>query len=233
MKKVLVFLLITVFLSSCSMTPEELFLIPTSTLPPTQVPSNTPTDMPTFTPTVPTLTYTPTPTLLGFKSATPTPPESSTPTAFTPFNMITPDTLTPSVVIEGFVSVFTSGTEFYKKGCEPGMVKITGQVAKPLEVNFVVLFVRFKSKLTGNTSEWTSIGMQSLGAGTYTHDLKADEMKADNVFENAWVEYQLVATNLDAREKGRTAIFSEKLTLLECAPTATPTIQPTATVLKP
>jgi hypothetical protein len=233
MKKVLVFLLITVFLSSCSMTVEQLFLISTPTLPPTRIPSNTPTDIPTSTPTVPTLTYTPTPTLLGFKSATPTPQESFTPTAFTPLHMITPHTFTPSVVMEGFISVFTSSAEFYKKGCEPGTVTITGQVAKPLEVNFVVLFVRFKSKLTGNTSEWTSIGMQSLSAGTYSHVLRSDEMKDDDLFKNAWVEYQMVATNLDAREKGRTAIFSEKLTLLDCTPTLTPTVNPTATVLKP
>jgi hypothetical protein len=212
---------------------EELFLIPTSTLPPTRIPSSTPTDIPTSTPTVPTLTYTPTPTLLGLKSATPTPEESFTPTVFTPFNMITPDTMTPSVVIEGFVSVFTSAAEFYKKGCEPGLVKITGQVAKPLEVNFVVLFVRFKSKQTGNASEWTSIGMQHLGAGTYFHDLAAEQMKGDDAFKNAWVEYQLVATNQKSKEMGRTTIFSEKLTLLECVPTPTPTIQPTATVLKP
>jgi hypothetical protein len=233
MKKVPAFLLFTFLLSACSLSVEELLVRPTLTLPPTRIPTNTPTDIPTSTPTVPTLTYTPTPTLLGFKSATPTPEESFTPTAMTPFNMITPDTMTPSVVMEGFVSVFTSTTEFYKKGCEPGVVKITGQVAKPLDVNFVVLFVRFKSKVTGNTSEWTSIGMQSLGAGTYFHDLLPNDMKGDDLFKNAWVEYQLVATNLDAREKGRTAIFSGSLTLLECTPTATPIIQPTATVLKP
>jgi hypothetical protein len=147
--------------------------------------------------------------------------------------MITPDTLTPSVVMTGFVTVFTSATEFYKKGCEPGSVKFTAQVANPIGTNFVVLFVRFKSKQSGNKSEWTSIGMQSLGAGTFSHDLLPDEMKAAESFRNAWVEYQLVATNLDSKEMGHTATFSEKLTLLECVPTATITLEPTATVLKP
>ncbi len=233
MKKTITFLLIAFLLSSCSMTVEELFLIPTATLPPTRVPSSTPTDIPTSTPTIPTPTYTPTPTLLGYKSPTPTPEESSTPTAFTPFNMVTPDTLTPSIEITGFVAVFTSAEEFYKKGCEPANVKFTAQVADPINTNFVVLFVRFKSKQTGNKSEWTSIGMQPLGAGTFIHDLVPDEMKGVDAFKNAWVEYQMVATNLDAKELGHTATFSEKLTLLECTPTATPTIKPTATVLKP
>lgn len=233
MKKITMFLIIAILLSSCSMTVEELFLIPTITFTPSKIPTATSTEQPTFTPTIPTSTYTITPTLVGFKSATPTLAESFTPTAFTPFNKITPDTMTPSVVITGFVAVFTSVTEFYKKGCEPSSVKFTGQVAKAFETNFVVLFVRFKSKQTGTTSEWTSIGMQHLGAGTYTHELVPSEMKGVGSFKNAWVEYQLVATNLDAVELGHTATFSEKLTLFECTPTSTPTVEPTATILKP
>lgn len=91
----------------------------------------------------------------------------------------------------------------------------------------------FKSKQTGTTSKWTSIGMGTLGAGTYTHDLLPDEIKAVEIFKNAWVEYQVVATDGDAKELGHTAVFSEKLTLLECVPTPTGTNEPTATILKP
>lgn len=233
MKKIIVFLVIAMLITSCSMTVEELFLIPTITPSPTQIPTNTPTELPSFTPTIPTATYTDTPTLIGLRTATATPEESETPTAFTPLYMITPDTMTPSVVMTGFVAVFSNATEFYKKGCEPGTVKITAQVADAAAVRFVVLFVRFKSKQTGTTSKWTSIGMGTLGAGTYTHDLLPDEIKAVEIFKNAWVEYQVVATDGDAKELGHTAVFSEKLTLLECVPTPTGTIEPTATVLKP
>lgn len=233
MKKVISFLLIAFFLSSCSMTAEELFLLPTQTLPPTRVPSVTPTQIPSSTPTIPTRTYTPSPTLIGYRSPTVTPAESFTPTAFTPFSAITPDTLTPTVEMNGFLTVFTSAAEFYKKGCEPGSVIVTAQVAKPAETKFVVLFVRFKSKQTGSTSKWTSLGMDPLGAGTYTHVLVPSEIKYLDSFKNAWVEYQVVATNLDAMETGHTAVFSEKLTLLECVPTPTSTIEPTATVLQP
>ncbi len=234
MKKMILSLFIALMLSACSITAlEQLLLPPTVTPPPTLVPSETPTDIPTPTPVTPTLTYTSTPTLIGFRTATPTPGASPTSTALTPFNMITPDTATPSVVMTGFVAVFISTEEFYKKGCEPGSVKFTGQVAKPAETIFVVLFVRLKSKQTGNSSEWTSIGMQPLGNGTFAHDLVPDEMKSLDLYKNAWVEYQLVGTNLDAKEMGRTAIFSEKLTLLNCSPTATPTVDPTPTVIKP
>ena len=78
---------------------------------------------------------------------------------------------------------------------------------------FVVLFARFKSKQTGTTSEWTSIGMQPSGIpGIYVHDLVSTEMKAVKLFENAWVQYQLVATDADSEQVGRTDIFDERLT---------------------
>jgi len=232
MKKVIVFLLCALLLSSCSM--EQIFLIPVSTNTSAPTFTNTPTDIPSATPTIATPTYTDTPTLVGLKTATSTPNFTPTIVSETPFFLITPNTATPSVEMKGFVAVTVSGTDFYKTpACEPISIKFTAQVGKPLEVEFVVLFVRFKSKQTGTTSDWTSIAMQNLGAGTFTHDLLADEMKGAASYKNAWVQYQFVATNSKTREIGRTAIFGERLTLLECEPTPTPSLIPTPTVLKP
>ena len=107
-------------------------------------------------------------------------------------------------------------------------------MADPANTAFVLLFVRFKSKQTGATSEWTnSIAMQSIGVGTFEHDLIPSEMKAVDLFENAWVQYQLVATDAHSNKLGKTDIFSEKLTLLECVPTPVPTASVTPTVLVP
>ena len=75
--------------------------------------------------------------------------------------------------------------------------------------------------------------MQNNGAGTFSHDLVPLEMKADDLFENAWVQYQLVATDVKSNQVGRTDVFSERLTLLECVPTPTPTASITSTVLVP
>ena len=97
----------------------------------------------------------------------------------------------------------------------------------------VDLFVRFKSKRTGATGEWTRITMQSVGAGTFTHDLVPEDLKGLASFQDAWVQYQFVANTARSREVGRTAIFGEVLTLLDCNPTPTPSMIPTPTVLKP
>jgi hypothetical protein len=126
--------------------------------------------------------------------------------------------------MQGFVNVFTSIPEFYKPGpCGPSTVKFTAQVANPPATAFVQLFVRFKSKRTGTTGEWTSIKMGTLGGGTFVYELSALDMKGADSFKSAWVQYQLVATDASIVEIGRTDIFGESLSLLECLPTPTPT----------
>ena len=135
----------------------------------------------------------------------------------------------------GFIAVNVSEKIFYKSGeCLPTVVKFTAQVSDLLSTAHVVLFVRFKSKQSNDiSSEWTSIKMDTIGAGTYVHDLTAEEMKGGITFQNPWVQYQFVATKANTREIGRTDIFSERLSLLDCKPTPTPTLSPTPTVLKP
>ena len=238
MKKILIFLICTALLSACSMTVGQFLGAPPT---PTAVPtfSCTPTDKPTFTPTVPTPTYTLTPTSVGLKTKTSTPNFTPTELLLTPLDVLalpsaTPILLVTQVPMPGFVSISISDAAFYKgKACLPVSVKFTAQAADPARTAFVVLFVRFKSKQSGATSEWTSITMQNKGAGTFSHDLVPLEMKADDLFENAWVQYQLVATDVKSNQVGRTDVFSERLTLLECVTTPTPTASTTPTVLVP
>ncbi len=232
MKKKYILLLCAVLLFACTLLPA---VNPAAT--PTREATAVPTDVPTSTPIPPTLTFTVTPTLSGQRTRTPTASQTLdfTPTQVTetPLFLITPNTFTPTVEMKGFVTVSVSEKEFYKTAeCQPASVKFTAQAADPAGTAFVLLFVRFKSKQTGASGEWAdSIAMQSIGAGTYVHDLVATEMKGLEYFKNAWVQYQFVATNSNSREIGRTAIFSERLTLLDCESTPTPT--PTATALIP
>lgn len=232
MKKIIIMFMCAILLSSCTL--EQVFLLPVPTSTPSITPSPVPTDIPSLTPTVPTPTFTSTPTLAGTIPPSSTPVETSTPFFLTPFNLITPSTPTPGMLTKGFASVFTSDANFYKEEpCAPTTVKFTAVVSDPVKTVYVLLFVRFKSKLTNGKSEWTRLDMQTLVTGTYVFDLKSSDMKSVDSFENPWVEYQIVATDLNAREIGRTEIFSEKLSLLNCVLTSTPTIHPTPTVLKP
>jgi hypothetical protein len=240
MKKNSILLIFAVLLSACSMTVGEFLGIPpTSTVAPTFTITNIPTDSPTSTPTAPTPTFTLTPTMVGLKTKTSTPDFTPTQLLLTPLGLTelpssTPISLVTQVPIEGFISISVSDEQFYKgKDCPPSSVKFTAQVADPASAAFVVLFVRFKSKQTDATSKWTSIAMQTIGAGTFMHELIPSEMKAVDIFENAWVQYQIVSTDSNSNQIGKTDIFSERLTLLECVITPTPTASATSTALVP
>lgn len=229
MKKIFLAILIGSLVSSCSMLGSG----PTPTPAPTS--TYTRTAVPSATPTVPTPTFTNTPTLIVF-AKTDTPTAESLPT-LAPDIVTFPvsrETVTPAPSMKGFISILVSGKEFYKgKKCAPASVNFTVQVSEPWRSAYVVLFVRFKSKRTGVTSEWTSIKMENKGAGTFTHDLTSVEMIGDTSFTNPWVEYQLVTTQANTRELGRTDIFSERLSLLECHPELTPQVSSTPTASTP
>ena len=128
--------------------------------------------------------------------------------------------------MQGFVFVNISTPQFYKgRKCQPSFVKITAQAGLPNTAH-VLLFARFKSLKSETASEWTSIEMETIGGGTYTHDLYTDEMQGDEIFYlDNWVEYQIVATNSAGTEIGRTDIFKERVKSLVCVP-PTPTIKP-------
>ncbi len=231
MKK-LALILLCVSLTACSSLPVQeitnFFAAPTNTpaLPP--APEVTSTNTATVTPTQPTPTFTSTPTLIGEKSKTPTDAVTTTPGVSLPVITATPSALAiPSQDIKGFNMITLSVNEFFIGGCEPAEVKFIAQVAQSTVVAFVVLFVRLKSAASGVTSEWTSLQMDNVGAGTFTHTLIPNEMKAVGSFEDPWVQYQLVATDANTRQVGRTQIFDEALRLKSCdlltpSPLATP-----------
>jgi len=219
-----------VLLVSCAapLDPLSNFLVTaTAPLASSPAPLLTATDTPMLTPTRPTPTFTPTPTLIGAKTGTFT--QTVTQTAATQADSTATGTprLIPTAEMEGFNLITLSASEFYVGECEPSEVKFTAQVSEPAQVAHVDLFVRFKSITTGVTGPWTSISMDDLGAGTFTHTLVPEEMKALSSYENPWVQYQLVATSRAIREVGRTQIFDELLRLKSCdlltpSPTAVP-----------
>jgi len=130
--------------------------------------------------------------------------------------------------MDGFTLITLSGKEFYLGKCEPASVKFTVQVAQPTVVLFVGLFVRLKGAVTGTTSPWTSLPMDNVGAGTFTHTLTPDEIKYLQSYDEPWVQYQLVATKAAAVEVGRTQIFDEMLRLKNCSSNASEvTVTPT------
>lgn len=223
MKTFIPLLLFSLFLSSCTWGP----FAPAATQTPAPTQTDTATPAPTATPVLPTQTFTLTPTLVGIKTFTPTPENTATPEVTnTPFVIPTlADTPTLSIPkMEGFASVSISSNEIYKAlGCEPSRVHITAQVDNSSQVEYVLLFARFKSLKAERVAKWSTFQMDPIGAGTYVFDLSSDQMREDAYFTTSWIEYQIVSTTRSGREVGRTDIFKERLKMLECK------IEPTAT----
>lgn len=221
MKKIYLISLCMFLMFACLVSPASQDVIPTST------PTNTFTPQPTFTPVTPSLTFTLTPTLSGIRTPTPTPAitETATLSSVTPLALIPINTATEIFNMKGFVFVNASTTEFYKgRECEPSFVKITAQTGLE-NTAYVLLFTRFKSLTAERASRWTKFDMYTIGAGTFIYDVYSDEMLEDAYFQTAWLEYQIVITNVAGKEIGRTDIFKEKVKMLACVP-ATPTIKP-------
>jgi hypothetical protein len=197
----------------------------TPTQPPPPAPTETIvfTETPTLTPILPTFTFTFTPTYIGADKLTPTgTPELVAETPSPTGTPAAPNPLTPTYQMDGFTAIQLSTNVIYEKGCAPEEVQFTAQVTSPANVAFVVLFVRFKSSVTGAVSEWTSITMENRGAGTFTHTLKAENMKGYGLYKNPTIQYQLVPTDLSRNILGRTQIFDGLLSLRVCNGTPTP-----------
>ncbi len=203
---------------ACSFSISDLLPAPTPGTPlPTGSPtvSSTPSKTPTITPTLPTPTFTDTPTLI---SSGPTPTASGTPT---PTNslapLVTQSSATPTGLNVGFASVLISTTHIYWGVCDPSQVTFTAQVTDPATVFNVVLFVRLKDSKSDDTTDWNmGIAMNDKGNGTFTYTLKAKSIDGYSLYSSAWVLYQLVSTDKQNNNMGRTQVYSQSLLLSPC-----------------
>lgn len=223
MKKAFFLSLLTLSLLACSTADLVMLLItPTASPSPLPPPTETPTNTPTITMTQPTPTFTHTPTMIGLKptataTVTGTPPATNTPevTPTSEANIITfPEA-------SGFLSVLVSEPVIYYGKCGlPKEARIGVRVRDTGRVKFVAFFMRLRSKSSGNTTGW-DIGtvMQPVSDGLYTLTLDADDLHKQepySYYKDAWVEFQLVATNSYGREVARTAKITDQLSLSPC-----------------
>lgn len=213
-------MLLTIFLQACSGIP---FLgatpLPTNTLGPTA------TATVTFTPTLtPTATITPTltasPTIVHFPTQDPNIPTET----FVPIPIfIGNDTATPVIPPTpirpgpGFLSVSISDSKIFWGNCTPNKTEIIAKVEDPEEVISVVIFMQVKSMKKEDYTPWTSGNvMFNNGDGTFSYKAIGSEIEGHNHYKNSWVRFQLVATDINGEEIGRTKIYTEVIDLSPC-----------------
>jgi len=179
---------------------------PTITRTPTITPSITPSAtivrIPTEDPDLPT------PTLLIIPTLSRN--DSSTPSAFIPQTFTTK----PG---PGFLSLTISDNRIYWGVCEPNRTKITVEVEDPDGVFSVVIFVQVKSAKKEDYTPWTTgDAMHNHRDGAFSYLLRANSIYGRNHYQKSWVFLQMVATNDEGKEVGRTQVFRNLIALSPC-----------------
>jgi titin len=120
-------------------------------------------------------------------------------TEATPTPNITP-TLTPTLTLplkaKPFFSVKLSASQIYYRGmnCGTKQEDFQVQVAEPEKIAGVWIFIRLKNKGgEGNTDWGEALVMTPQGSGWYKYELLAETIPGFVTYEDAWVQYQLVA----------------------------------------
>lgn len=229
-----VYLLLAILLTACSMAelmnPSTSTPASTATLPATFTPVDTPTSTKTSRPT-------PSATIVRIPTWDPSQP------TFTPFDLpqilVDGNTITPApsstlaVPGPGFMLVEYAPIKIYWGGCEPNKVSIRALVEDPEEVFSVIIFVRVKDLLKEDYTPWTSGEvMLNRGQGEFTYNLIGSKIKGHDHYLRSWVYFQLVATNIEGEEIGRTRIYEKAFDMYPC-PCLTPLTGCPATTPKP
>ena len=114
----------------------------------------------------------------------------------------------------GFNCVNLSADVIHWGACEPHTVTITAELTSPAEVHSVEIFVHFTDKASGVAAGWdrgTTLDKQADGSFSITLD-----SRGMTTYTNAWIVYQLVATNTATHYVARTPVFADQLTLSAC-----------------
>jgi hypothetical protein len=122
------------------------------------------------------------------QDATPTPTVNLTPS-------LTPTLTLPSKA-KPFFTVKLSAPQIYYRGtgCGDKQEVFQAQVADPKNVAGVWLFVRLKNKAGEGNTEWgEALVMTPMGSGWYSYKLLSETIPGFVKYEDAWVQYQLVA----------------------------------------
>ncbi|HLO31972.1 MAG TPA: lipoprotein [Anaerolineales bacterium] len=222
MKKLLFFLVILLLLSGCSGSPISIPFLQTPVPPSSPQPTVTPFSLePTSTPnlfvlnTLPPTTTPSTQTPIVTTTALPT----FTPTIRSTITLepLNPNFFTPSPNI--FLAVQRS-TDVIVWGstCEGARsIQFTAQVKPARRLRFVTLWYRLQDKYSGRHTDWSGGAILSDNdQGTYFYDLTLSQIQRYRFFEDAWFQYQLVASTVTQDVLGRSVVSRSEVSLTHC-----------------
>jgi hypothetical protein len=226
MKSSIPILIIFLFLSSCSGLPVSLPFLssPTPTSPPQ--PTATPFALdPTFTPdlfVLNTLEPTTTPAAGTVEveveaSNTPLPTSTATFRPTITLEPLEPALFTPSANI--FLSVQRSTSQIVWGGdCGARSIRFIAQVMPVRRLRYVTLWYRLQDKYSSRHTNWGGGAiMSSNDQGTYFYDLDLSQIHRYRFYQDAWLQYQLVASTATEQVLGRSLVSRSDVSLTHCS----------------
>jgi len=220
-KTVIIFL--AFIISGCSAIPADLSFLTPVTPAPTNTLQPTVTRIPTrdlF--AINTLAPTDIPPTLEPGVTPPPPTRTSTPTK-SPRPTITLETLdpslyTPSPNIFQFVQRSTNQVVWGYNCDGDRSIMFTATVTPVRRLKYVLLFVRLQDKYSGRGTEWGAGAiMKDNDQGKYFYRLELDQIEGYEDFQNAWLQYQLVASTVGLTVLGRSVVDRTSVSLTHCS----------------
>lgn len=226
MKKIVI-LLLTAIITACSAFPVDLSFLtpatpaPTDTLQPTvtRFPSPTATrdlfavntEAPTEIPPTrdPALTLPP---------ATRTEPPAPTFRSTITLEPVDPSLFTPSPNIFTYVQRST-GQVVWGSTCDGDRsIMFTANVTPVRRLKYVLLFIRLQDKYSGRHTEWGAGAiMKDNDQGKYFYRLELDQIEDYMFYEDAWLQYQLVASTVGLTVLGRSVVDLTSVSVTHCS----------------
>jgi hypothetical protein len=228
MKRILILTALVTLLAGCAM-PDLSYLLPAVQATPTATTSPSPTAT-----LAPGETRLPTDTLVPSETLTETPiPETSTP-EFTAVPTHRPTITLPPSDLNGFTfgagitSVLASGDLIRWGACGgtgPSEIKFTVRIGKIKGLSFVLLFMRLQDKYSYLGTNWFGGAIMAADKNktVYTYTITKDNITNYEDFDEAWLQYQIVAADSSRVVLGRSLVYQDKISIVHCA---TPTPKP-------
>jgi hypothetical protein len=139
----------------------------------------------------------------GGVTGTPLPPVNLTPTSFRPG--------------VGFLSISISENKIFWGSCKHNKTTIKAVVEDAREAFSVVIFTRVRSAKRDDSTPWTTGNVMSdRGDGTYVYVMRGSDVEGHNHYKEAWIVFQLVITNIEGKEVGRSRIYDHSIALSPC-----------------
>ena len=200
---------------------------------PTHAPAITDSPQPTVTLVIPPSTNTPDLFAVNTPVSTSTLPPGVTaiPATSTPFPTAI-NTTRPTITLEPVdITLFTPGPNpfslFQKSttqlvwgtSCDGArsikfVVQVTGVVK---HLKYVLLFIRLQDKYSARQTPWGAGAIMSNNKrGTYFYTINLDQIDGYMNFEDAWLQYQFVASNIFLNHLGSSVVDRNSISLTHC-----------------